>query len=115
MGWTITVNPIPLDVCPPVSQKQLTRIDKSAGYVQFDQALSNRDHEKLAARLRGFPRICLRAYQLWGSPEVDLNFLQHYRGLKRLWIDLPDLHSFDGSLHLADSLEYPHLGATNDK
>jgi hypothetical protein len=44
-----------------------------------------------------------------------LDFLQHYKGLKRLSVDLYNLQSVEGVQHIADSLEYFVFGKTKKK
>lgn len=109
-SWFVTVK-------SPITAKQLAAIDikKKIGCVQFETKLTQCDHMKLAERLRHFPEIYLRAYELFGSAENDLDFLQHYKGLKRLSVDLYNLQSVEGIQHIADSLEYFVFGKTKKK
>lgn len=106
-----------VEVKSPITSRQLSAIDKDkkVGRVQFATKLTQRDHLKLAERLRRFPDIYLRAYELFGTPEPDLDFLQHYKGLKRLSVDLYNLQSIEGIQHIADSLEYFVFGKTKEK
>jgi hypothetical protein len=116
MAWT-SANSGFVEVKSPITSRQLAVIDKNkkVGRVQFATKLTQRDHLKLAERFRHFPEIYLRAYELFGSPESDLDFLQHYKGLKRLSVDLHNLQSVEGIQHIADSLEYFVFGNTKKK
>ena len=99
----------------PITPKQLSEINSSLGRVQFGAALTESDHKKLAEWLRKFPDVSLRVYESFGAPERDLDFLRHYKGLKRLSVDLYHLQSLDGLYHIADSLEYFGFGQTKEK
>jgi hypothetical protein len=106
-----------LTVKSPITAKQLAAIDikEKVGRVQFETQLTKSDHLKLAERLRQFPEIYLRPYELFGTPEKSLDFLQHYKGLQRLSVDLYNLPSLKGIEHVVDSLEYLTLGKTKEK
>lgn len=101
-----------VEVASPITSRQLAAINKGVGRVQTSTKLTQRDHLKLATRVRQFPDIYLRVYELFGTPENDLDFLQYYKGLKHLSVDLHNLQSVDGLRHVADSLEYFDFGRT---
>jgi len=111
----LETNPFFIRVEPPITSKQLSTINEKVGRVQFSAALTERDHKKLAQHLRQFPEIHVRAYELFGSPERNLDFLKHYKGLKRLCVHLEQLESINGIHHVADTLEYFEFGKTKRK
>ena len=114
MSWS-TANPIFVDVKLPITAKQLDAINRTTGRVQFSYALADRDHQKLAKRLLQFPKTALRTYELFGTPERSLDFLQNYQGLKQLQINLYGLESVEGIEHVADSLEHLEIGRTKHR
>src|SRR5690349_11308308 len=88
------------DVESPITPKQLSEINSVIGRVQFGAALNERDHTKLAAKLSRFPKVALRAFELSTTPEDNLDFLKHYKGLKRLSVNLYGLRSLEGLEHI---------------
>ena len=99
----------------PITAKNLAAINANIGRVQFGKVLTERDHLKLAERLRQFPQVCLRAYETSTNPARDLDFLRYYPGLKRLDVGLRGLQSIEGIKHVAGSLEGFYFDSTEKK
>ena len=79
--------------------------------VQFNTPLAADEHRRLGALLADRPEVALRAYDGPGMPD-DLGFLEHYRCLGHLQIDLLRLRSLDGLRALPDTLSTLAIGET---
>lgn len=77
--------------------------------IQFSQPLSPPELRKAGDLLRGRSDVQLYVY---GQAGQDLDFLEHFRGLKRLQVALYDLDDVRGLVHVAPTLEEFTFGQT---
>ena len=77
--------------------------------VQFSQPLSLPDLRRASELLRGRSDVQLYVY---GRADQDLDFLEHFAGLKRLHVALYDLADVRGLVHVAPTLEEFTFGQT---
>ncbi len=114
MSW-LNANPFFVRVASPISPRQLAAITPDTHVAQFESPLTSKDHQKLAKRLRQCPRTTLRVFGHWREGMQDLAFLEHYAGLKRLWVEVFGLASAQGVEAVSDSLEYLQLMQTRSR
>lgn len=74
--------------------------------------LSSAELEQVASLMAGRPEITLRVHT---RASDDLEFLEHFPGLRRLSIDLWELEDITGFSHLHGSLELLHFGKTKKR
>ena len=77
--------------------------------VQFSHLLLPDDLRKAGELIRPRPDVQLYVY---GLASRDLEFLEHFRGLRRLQLTLYDLEDVGGLAHIADTLEEFTFGPT---
>jgi hypothetical protein len=99
----------------PLTKEMLAPLRGDVERVQFDEALAEKDYQKLAALLARHPKVTLRVYGDYSHTIRDLEFLRHFPQLRRFWFDLWDLANFEGLRHLPDDVEFLSLGATKTK
>lgn len=78
------------------------------GKVRVTGRLSDDGHRAVAALLRERPDV-----QLWIDDRTEeLELLRHYPGLRRLGVTSLRLRTWDGVVHVADTLTELHMGDT---
>jgi internalin A len=102
------------DIESPVTPEQLAPPDPRCRCVQFCGPLTDADHQALAAFLRQYPHLALRAYGPFMA-HFDLDFLRHYPFVRHLAIDVFCLENLDGLQHVSPELETFVLGRTASK
>jgi len=98
----------------PLTDEQLRPSPTGRGAVQFSTMLTDAEFERLAAWLRDYPEMTLRAYGSYDGSIRDLEFLRFFPTLRRFDVDSvwSHLRSLDGLRHLPDDVEQLALGAT---
>jgi hypothetical protein len=98
------------EVASPLTREMLRPPDPRGHTVQFSTPLTDEDHRALAAWLRAYPRVTLRAY----GALPDLEFLRFYPDVRRFSADAlyDHLESFEGLRHLHPDLHALTLGET---
>lgn len=91
---------------------QLVRIPRGTRWVQFNEALSDRQHRRISTWLADHPEASLRVYGNYTASIKDLEFLRHYATLGGFEIDsiYPDVPDLAGLRHLPDDLRRLRLG-----
>jgi hypothetical protein len=102
-------------VSSPLSKAMLAPLPPDCERVQFNAALTDKDYRQLAKLLAAAPKTSLRVYQDIHETIANLEFLRHFPRLRRFWVELQHLSSFEGLGHLPADLEFLHLGATRKK
>lgn len=97
------------DVVSPLDAHQLRPLDPKCEVVQFADALADADHKKLAAFLKDYPDIPMRAYAHYGE-VTDLDFLRFYPELREFQADLYGLKDLYGLRYLPQDLRFLALG-----
>jgi hypothetical protein len=77
--------------------------------VQFGRVPGDADLARAGRLFADRPDVWLRVYP---ASSPDLGFLKHFRGLRRLDLEIFELGSLDGLFHVADTLEAFHFGPT---
>jgi len=90
----------------------LRPLDLRCERIQFDQELSEADHEKLAAFLTQYPKVGLRDYDF---NRAEVSYLRFYSSLKNYQLDCFSLQDLSGVDYLPDTLECFGFGATRTK
>src|SRR5262245_12169946 len=77
--------------------------------VQFDKPLTPTQMQQVANLVADRPDVELYVYR---GASRDLNFLEHFRTLRRLHVAIYELEDVAGFSHVADSLEKLTFGQT---
>lgn len=77
--------------------------------VQFDQPLSPAELERAAGLMAQRPDVELYVYR---TASKDLEFLRHFKTLRRLHLALYELEDITGLAYVRDTLQALNLGAT---
>ena len=84
-------------------------LEPACQVVQFSQPLPPALLERAGALMAGRPELQLYVY---GRAAADLEFLRHFRTLRRLHVALYELEDIKGFAHVAGSLEELNFGRT---
>jgi hypothetical protein len=84
-------------------------LEPDCGVIQFLQPLSPTELRRAARLVADRPDVQLYVY---GNASRDLDFLQYFRGLRRLQVALYDLKDTDGISRVASTLEDLIFGET---
>lgn len=87
-------------------------LNERCKWVQFSTAMSEQDYRAIARFLSEYPSVTLRVYGDYQRTIHDLEFLRHFRWLRRFQVDIWHLESIDGLAHLSSELTYLGVGAT---
>lgn len=100
----------------PITEEQLQPLDPKCRVVQFDNPLTDEDHEKLSVFLRKYPNVSFRVYSHYSVESIkNLSFLRFYPFVKNFEVDLFKLESLDGIEYLPVNLKYLGIGQTKKK
>jgi hypothetical protein len=105
------VRPLHATVRSPVDLERLPTAHDVLGWVQFNESLTEEDHQVLAGWLLGRPGVGLRMYP-GRDVGTDVEFLRYYPFIKRLAIEVHGLVSLDGLNHVETGLLQLTLGST---
>lgn len=98
----------------PLTEDQLSPLASDCRIVQFDKQLTEYEYKKLAEFLKDYPNVGIRAYGL--SRDIpDLSFLRHFSSLRKFYMDIRKLESFDGLSFLPIDLEELGISQTYTK
>jgi hypothetical protein len=102
------------EVSSPLTDEMLRPSATGHGVVQFNKLLTDADFERLAAWLRQYPEMTLRAYGSYDRQIRDLEFLRFFPFLRRFAVDtvFSFLGSLDGLRHLPDDVVEIGIGGT---
>ena len=70
------VYPFIRQIKSPITEEQLQPLDPKCRVVQFDNPLTDEDHEKLSTFLRNYPNVSFRVYSHYSVESIKkLSFL----------------------------------------
>ena len=73
----------------PLTNKMLQPLDQNCRFVQFDSLLTDSDFERLAASLKHYPNVGLRAFGGASTTTIhDLEFLKFFPDLRHFKVDV---------------------------
>jgi hypothetical protein len=98
----------------PLTSEQLRPLDPRCEVVQFSAPLTDAEYVRVAAFMRDYPSVTLRAYGFY-SIACDLRFLRHFGSLRRFRVDVTGLEDLSGIEYLSPDLEYFGFGLTVKK
>jgi len=102
-------------VWSPLTKSMLAPIPGRFNRLQFDEALKDGEYHRIARLLDRHPAITMRVYGDYKQSINDLEFLRYFPKLRRFWVDLWRIDTFDGLLYLPANLQHLHLGPTKTK
>lgn len=95
----------------PASEEMLRPLSDETAVVQFSSPLTDDEYLRLAQVVAGHPSVNLRIYGDLKGQFRDLDFLRHFRGVRRFQFDiLWGLRDVGGLIHLAPDLEALAIG-----
>jgi Leucine-rich repeat (LRR) protein len=97
----------------PLTAAMLRPLDPRCHTVQFEEALSPRELERVALFLSEYPSVTLRIYG--AATYSNLDFLGALSRIRRIQIELFELTDVDGLRFLSPKLDSLGLGATRKR
>jgi len=102
------------ELAPPITDEQLRPLGSRCRCVQFSEPLSDDEFKRVAAFMSNYPHVSFRVYGHYGD-GCDLEFLRHFRELRRFKVDVFKLHDLSGLRYLPDDLESLGVSGTKSK
>ena len=101
-------------LAPPITDEQLRPLGPRCQYLQFSAPLTNDEFKRVAAFMKNYPHVSFRVYGHHRDGR-DLEFLRHFRELRRFRVDVLMLHDLNGLRYLPDDLESFGVSQTRSK
>lgn len=98
-------------VSSPLTEEMLRPLADHTAVIQFMAPLTEDEYTRLARVMAGHPSVTLRIYEDREGRFHDLDFLRHFKGLRRFQFDLLwGLRDLSGLENLAPELELLSIG-----